>query len=206
MVTNLRRNQKLRKLFFFTIGVLWGLTMITCSSQSFAEDLTLSLLPSTQDASQNQNVNLTLSLSYPDGATASAFQLDINYDTNVLENPTATKGQILIDAGKDLSTSQPSSGVFRIVVAGLNQNIIQAGNAATIGFHVKATTPLGQTDVTLTDLAASDPDGQPLDAIGTGGSIDVSAGVPTLSEWGLIILMTVMMGIGVVMLRKRRLA
>ena len=204
MITNLRRNQKLRKLFFFTIGILWGLTMITCSSPSFAEDLTLRL--SSTSGSPYQTVPLTLSLSYPGAATASAFQLDINYDTDVLENPSAIKGPVLTNAGKDLSTSSPSSGVFRIVASGLNQNIIQAGNAATINFHIKATAPLGETDLTLSNLAASDPDGQPLDPLGSDGSINVSAGVPTLSEWGLIIFITVIMGIGVMVLRKRRLA
>jgi hypothetical protein len=200
----IRRNQKLRKSFFFTIGILWGLIVITCSTQCFAEDLTLSL--SSTSGSPNQNVSVTLSLSYPDGATASGFQLDINYDTDVLENPTAEAGQILINAGKDLSTSSPSAGVFGIVAAGPNKNIIQAGNAATISFHIKATAPPGQTDLTLSNLAASDPDSLPLDAIGNDGSIDVSAGVPTLSEWGIIILVTVLLAIGVVMLRRRRIA
>jgi len=200
----IRRNQKLRKSFFFTIGILWGLIVITCSTQCFAEDLTLSL--SSTSGSPNQNVSVTLSLSYPGGATASAFQLDINYDTNVLENPTATRGQILIDAGKDFSSSQPSSGVFRIIASGFNQNIIQEGNAATIGFHIKATAPPGQTDLTLSNLAATDPDLQRLEVAGNDGSINVSAGVPTLSEWGIIIFMTAMIGIGVVMLRRRRIA
>jgi hypothetical protein len=110
-------------------------------------------------------------------------------------------------AGKEISSSNPSSGVFRIVAAGENQNIIQAGNAATINFHIKATAPLGETDLTLSNLAASDPDGQPLDAIGNDGAIDViAAPVPTLSEWGIIILVTVLLAIGVVMLRRRRIA
>ena len=205
MITNLRGNQKLRKSFFFTIGILWSLTMITCSSPSFAEDLTLSL--SSTSGSPYQTVPLTLSLSYPGAATASAFQLDINYDTDVLENPSAIKEPVLTNAGKDLSTSSPSSGVFRIVASGLNQNIIQAGNAATINFHIKATAPLGQTNLTLSNLAASDPDTQLLDVIGNDGSIDViAAPVPTLSEWGIIILVTVLLAIGVVMLRRRRIA
>ena len=165
-------------------------------------------MPSTQDVSQNQNVDLTLSLSYPDGATASAFQLDINYDPDVLENPTATRGEVLINADKEVSSSQPSSGVFRIVASGLNQNFIQEGNAATIGFHVKATGPPGQTDLTLPDLdlAATDPDGLPLDPLGNGASMNVLAAIPTLSEWGIIIFMTIILGIGVLILYRRRVA
>ena len=204
MITNLRRNQKLRKLFFFTIGVLWGLTMITYSSQSFAADLTLSL--SNTQGSPNQTVPLTLSLSYPGGATASAFQLDINYDTSVLENPSAVEGEVLINAEKRIDSSQPSSGVFRIIASGHNQNIIQAGSAATVSFHIKPTAPPGQTNLTLSNLLASDPDGLLLDPLESNGSVNVVAGVPTLSEWGIIIFITIILATGVMVLRKRRLA
>ena len=205
MTSNLKEHKELRKILFSTLGILMSLTIITCSTQSFAEDLTLSLLPPTQDSSPNQNVDITLSLSYPNGATASMFQLEVNYDTDVLENPTATRGEVLINADKDISASQPSPGVFRIVASGLNQNIIQAGNAATIGFHVKATAPLGETDLTLSNLAATDPDEQSLDPLGSGASINIIVlTIPTLSECGLIIFMTLIMGMGVVILYRRR--
>jgi hypothetical protein len=204
MIVYEKRNQKPSKLSSCAVSILCLAFLITCTSISFAEDLTLSL--SSTSGSPNQTVPLTLSLSYPGGATASGFQLDINYDTDVLENPTAEAGQILINAGKDLSTSNPSAGVFGIVAAGPNQNIIQAGNAATINFHIKATAPLGQTNLTLSNLAASDPDTQLLDVIGNDGSINVSAAVPTLSEWGLIIFMTIIMATGVMVLRRCRIA
>jgi len=199
-----RGNQKLRKSFFFTIGILWGLVMIACSSPSFAEDLTLSL--SSNSGSPYQTVPLTLSLSYPGAATASAFQLDINYDTSVLENPSAVEGEVLINAEKRIDSSQPSSGVFRIIASGHNQNIIQAGSAATVSFHIKPTAPPGQTNLTLSNLLASDPDGLLLDPLESNGSVNVVAGVPTLSEWGIIIFITIILATGVMVLRKRRLA
>lgn len=201
---NQRKYQKTKKLSFLTISISCLLFFIAGTSPSFAEDLTLSL--SSDEGSPGQTADLTLSLSYPDGATASGFQLDINYDTDVLENPSATEGQILIDAGKEIASSQPSSGIFRIVVSGINQNIVQAGDAATINFDIKPGAQAGQTDLTLSNLAATEPDGQPLDPIGNDGSVTVVVGVPTLSEWGLIIFMTLIMGIGVMVLRKRRMA
>ena len=202
MIINLKVNHKPKKLSLFTISILCLLFIITCSSLSFAEDLTLSL--SSDQGTPGQTVSLILSLSYSQPYTASAFQLDINYDSDVLENPTATEEQILIDAGKQISPSYPSSGVFRMVVTGINQDIILPGDVVTVNFDIKLDAEAGQTDLTLSNLAATEPDGQPL-VLGSDGSVNVTVGVPTLSEWGMIIFMTVMMGIGVVILYRRRI-
>ena len=93
-----------------------------------------------------------------------------------------------------------------MVVSGINQNIIQSGDAVTVNFDIKLGAQAGQTDLTLSNLAATEPDGQPLDPLGNDGAVTVVVGVPTLSEWGIIIFMTLMMGIGVVTLYKRRVA
>ncbi len=202
MIINLKVNQKPKIIFFIITGILC-LFMITSSSLSFAEDLTLSL--SSTSGSLGQTVNLTLNLAYPGTATASAFQLDINYDPDVLENPLATEEQILIDADKQISPSYPSSGVFRMVVAGINQDIILPGDTITVNFDIKLDAEAGQTNLVLSNLAATEPDGQPLDPLGSDGSVTVTASIPTLSEWGMIIFMTVIMGIGVMVLKKRRI-
>ena len=205
MFTIQRREQRPKTAFFILSGILCLALIGARTSPSFAqEDLTLSL--SSGQGAPTQTVNLTLSLSYPSAATASGFQLDINYATDVLENPSATKGQVLIDAGKDIETND-NSGEFSIVVSGLNQDIIQAGNAATISFDIKSGASPGVTDLTLSGLHATEPNGDPLVVAGSNGSVEVlDVVIPTLSEWGIIIFTTLIMGIGVVILRKRRTA
>ena len=203
MIINIKVNHKSKKLSLLVISILCLLFMITCSSQSFAQDLTLSL--SSDQGAPGQTVALILNLSYSQPYTASAFQLDINYDPDVLENPSATEEQILIDADKQISPSYPSSGVFRMVVAGINQDTIQPGDAVTVNFDIKLDAEAGPTDLVLSDLAATEPDGQSLDPLGSDGSVTVTAAVPTLTEWGIIIFMTIMMGIGIMVLRKKRI-
>jgi len=200
MIINQKRD---RKLLYFTTSILSLVFMSTCTSPSFAEDLTLSL--SSDEGVPGQTVSLTLSLSYSPPTSVSGFQLDIEYVTEMLESPSATVGPVLIAADKEISSSQPSSGVFRMVVSGMNQNVIQDGDAATIYFHIKTDATEGITYLTLDNLAATEPNGDPLDVEGIEGSVTVVTGIPTLSEWGMIILITVILGIGVMILRKRRI-
>jgi hypothetical protein len=94
-----------------------------------------------------------------------------------------------------------------MIVSGSPSQIIGAGEAAIISFEIKSDAPLEETDVTLSNLLGTDPDhgpgDPPLEVAGNDGSIDVEAAIPTLSEWGVIIFMTIMMGIGVMILRKK---
>ena len=104
------------------------------------------------------------------------------------------------------STANYTSGVFIIVVFGITQDIIQPDEETVyIYFDIKPDAPPGQTDLTITNLEATDLEGQDLDVLGNDGLVNVMAAVPTLSEWGIIIFMTVMMGIGVVILYRRRI-
>ena len=201
---NLKRDHKPEMMFFFTISILCLLFVIPCSSPSFAEDYLFLSLSSTQ-GERNQTVSVNIDLSYSGNPLALGFQLYINYDPEVLENPSATKGQVLIDAEKEIY-SDISSGVFSILVFGITQDIIQPDEEAVyIYFDIKPDAPPGQTDLTLTNLDATDPEAQDLDVLGNDGSVNVIVAVPTLSEWGLIIFMTLMMGIGVVILYRRRI-
>jgi hypothetical protein len=49
------------------------------------------------------------------------------------------------------------------------------------------------------------PDQEDSDGNGVGDACEATS-IPTLSEWGTIIFITVMMGIGVMILRKRKMA
>ncbi len=108
MITNLK-DLKQKSALFFIISLLCLIFVITCSSQSFAEDLTLSL--SSTQGSPSQTVSIDLDLAYSGDPLASSFNLDINYDPDVLENPTANEEQIIIAADKEFITYHPSSGV-----------------------------------------------------------------------------------------------
>ena len=106
----------------------------------------------------------------------SGFQLDIQYDINALENLTASKGVSLVSADKDLSTSFPQTGVFRLVAAGVNKNTIPPGKVATISFKIKSDAPLGISQLTLTNLVVTDVNGNSLTTTSNNGSVTVEEG------------------------------
>jgi hypothetical protein len=113
-----------------------------------------------------------ITLTNVSGINISAVGIDINYDTNVLDNCTCTTGSAGSAAGKSASCSTPSAGICRIAVAGLNNNVIGNGIVAYSNFPVKTTAPPGITP--LTDIpSASDPGGNPVTVCGSNGSINV---------------------------------
>jgi len=206
MIIKPKRNRKAEKLPFL-ISIIYSIFIITCPSPSFAEDLTLSL--SSTQGERGQTVSLTLTLGYSIDPQVCGFQSDINYAHTVLGNPSSTEGQVLINAEKVISTNRLLTGGLRITASGLNKNTIGVGDAATIYFDIKSDAPLGLTDVTLSNLVVTTCEDLPqsLDVLGNNGSVNVieSTAVPTLSEWGLIIFITLVMGIGVLVLRKRKM-
>ena len=204
MITTQKRDQRPKTLSFVVSGILCLAFIVAWTSPSFAADLTLSLPSEPEQGFPGQTVDLDLTLSYPGSPTASAFQLDIGFDTDVLTSPSATEGTKLIAAGKTIDATQPSSGVFRMIVSGGDQ-IIEAGEAAIISFEIKSDASPGETDLILSNMSASEPGGDPLDdVLGNDGSIEVeAAAIPTLSEWGMIIFSTVILATAVMILRKR---
>ena len=94
---------------------------------------------------------------------------------------------------------------INILVFGITQDIIQPSQeAAYIYFDIKPDAPPGQTDLTITNLDATDLEGQDLDVLGNDGSVTVEVPIPTLSEWGMIILITLLLVVAIIVLKKRK--
>ena len=141
----------------------------------------MSLSLSSDSGETNHTVTLNLTLTYPSDPLAAGFNLDIYYDREVLEialdeeeNPLVVKGPVLIAAEKDLEKSEyvhPYHGALRILVGGINSNIIQAGEVAAISFKIKIKAPSGPTNLEITNLEATNPEGYSLDILKNDGSI-----------------------------------
>jgi len=123
--------------------------------------------------SPGSDVTIPITLDYG-GATPniSATSNDIGFNTDVLENPRAEIGPAGTATSKQVVSSTPSLGVFRVGVFGLNQNIIQNGIVANITFGIKAGASSGETSLGNTP-SASDPDGNPVEVSGSAGTITV---------------------------------
>ena len=82
-------------------------------------------------------------------------------------------GQAAIDADKDLDYSNPSPGTIRVIVHGLNQNVIEDGTVLNFTFDIFNNPPCGSAALTITDEAVSDPYANPVPATTIPGEIFV---------------------------------
>jgi len=137
-------------------------------------------------------VTVTMAIANNTAGNIAAFNLDLTYDSNVLESPAATAMASLISDGKGITSNKgctldmdkgcetnqdcvdnwgldPSGtcviktpGTYKIVVAGINQGWIHNGNIVSVSFHIKAGASAGTTNLSLSNLAAT-----------TGGAVTV---------------------------------
>ncbi len=138
-----------------------------------AEDVRVEL--SSIEAQRGDKITLSLNISYPVSPGCAAFNLDINYDPLVLENPSGAAVQNIITAGKQVIFKKVSEGVFRIVVFGFTQDIIQEGEALKISFDVKQGAALGESLLQLKNVSMSSPLGTRLLVALTDGVLTVIA-------------------------------
>jgi len=127
-------------------------------------------------------VALPVSLDSAAGEEVCAAQFDLLFNSSVLTMQGVTAGSAATAAGKQLSSSTISPGRIRVIVAGLNQNVIGDGVIATVRFAVVSGTPGGIQPVTLSGVLLSDPDGVAVPSSGVSGGINIPTTVPTNSH------------------------
>ena len=114
--------------------------------------------------------------------------------------------------GAQYLVSELENGCCQIVIV---DNIpplqpIQEGSGpiATIGFDVSPSAPEGECrDLNPEIEGVGDDFSAPVEVTSTPGEFCFTSGntsIPTLSEWGIIIFMTIVLGVGVLMLYRRR--
>jgi len=114
-----------------------------------------------------KNISIPINLTSASGEKVCGFNFDLNFDASRLSFKEVTLGSAPTDAGKSLSFSQPSSNIMRVVVVGLNQNVINDGTVLTFTFDILSNAPAGKAEITITKPSISDPNGKPL-AVNTG--------------------------------------
>ncbi len=124
-------------------------------------------------------VTLPIVLTNATGIDLSAIGIDLGYDPNILENPTAAIGPAGTAADKSVVSSIPEPGVFRVGVVGLNNTVIGDGIVAYASFTIKPTATPGST-VLANAPSASDPGGNPVVVGSSNGFIRVLDQIPPL--------------------------
>lgn len=132
-------------------------------SFSSAYPAELSVESGSADSGTQTMLNAVLSVS--NNESVSAIQFDILYNPYACEIITITAGASSISAQKQVQYNILTPGQVRVIIAGLNQNIIPSGSIAQITFKVCASAPAGIYDISLSRAILSSP---------TGSSVPVS--------------------------------
>jgi len=119
------------------------------------------------------NSSLTITVGYAaSGTEATAIQFDLEYNAAVLAvSPTA--GSAASNAGKSLSSSQLSTNVLRVMLVGLNQNVIQDGPLVLLSIGVRSGAAAGTYDLKISNISAAIKTGPSV--IGSNGTVTVQA-------------------------------
>ena len=117
--------------------------------------------------------------------------------------------------GAQYSITELGNGCCRVIVVDNVSpfHLIQEGSGpiATIGYDVSTSAPEGECrDLNTETVGVLDEFSNMLDVASSSGEFcftpapESPTSIPTLSEWGMIIFMTIIMGIGIVTLFRRR--
>jgi parallel beta-helix repeat protein len=124
-------------------------------------------------ATRGQKTTLPITLTNVAGIDIAALSVDVGYDPDVFEKPKATIGPAGSAAGKEVATSEPYPGIFRIIVFSSSNNTpIADGVVAYLELTVLSDAPGSES--TLTCLpSASDPLGVMVAIEGLDGTVKI---------------------------------
>jgi hypothetical protein len=134
---------------------------------------TTALSLSTLTGTRGQNVVMPLILTNGGTPQISAVTLEISYDATKLSATQVQIGNAANGAAKTVSSSNPSAGLLRLVIYGLNQNSISNGQITLITFHILSGAATGFTPLNILNLTASNKDGTAVTVTAQNGSITV---------------------------------
>jgi len=117
-----------------------------------------------------ETVRVPVTLTNASGYEIAAVSMDVSYDVAVFENARAEIGPAGSAAGKYVVFNEISSGILRVGVSGVNQNLIGDGVVAYVVFDIKTDAVMGQTDLGNAP-SASDPSGNDVPIEGESGAV-----------------------------------
>jgi uncharacterized protein (TIGR03437 family) len=98
-----------------------------------------------------------------------------------------TVSQSIRSSGKSLYFTDLSANLRRFVVAGLNRNPIPEGTLVNLIVNLEVAASNGSYPLALSNIRFSDPDGEPVPATGTDGTVTVQgAGGLRMEPWGVL--------------------
>lgn len=131
---------------------VYGAVIVASTTAALAGEIRLG------DAVVEPGQSVTVPLSYSaSGKTAVAVASDVRFNTSIFKNPRCSGGSAL-PANKSVRCGNPSRGVLRLAIFGLNTDPLPSGELATITFDIPATAKPGRYKL-RNKPSAADKDG-----------------------------------------------
>jgi hypothetical protein len=121
-------------------------------------------------------VAIVFTLTLQPGELVSGIQFDLVFAAEALELTSLAEGPVAVAASKSVSFTETSPGRVRAIVAGLNQNVMEAGVVVEGLFNVPVRAPNGRHTLALENLVLSNPAGRAVPATPEHGVVAVSGG------------------------------
>lgn len=159
-------------------GAAWALYAGFCAGAAHGASLTAGTPRSNDDAT----LAIPIVLTPFSGEQVAALQFDAGFDPRGLAlagESGASLGAAAQAADKSVHAARIRPGQLRVIIAGLNQNVIKHGEVAVLHFQRRESSGDPAGLVSLTNVVLSDPTGLEVPARASGGdSAGFTAGSP----------------------------
>jgi hypothetical protein len=172
---------KMKTTSYFILAILLLATPHVATAQSPIANLSVgngSGLPGAM------NINVPVDLTSQDGAQVAGLNFDLSFDASRLEVSAVNIGSSAFSAGKSLSWSQLASNRILVIIFAVNQTVISDGSVAVVSFNVLVSAAPGSSALTLSNVAATDPDAKAVPVNSSNGSFTVLAPPTTNTPTG----------------------
>ena len=156
------------------VGIAWCLMM--ASGTAWA----VSFIVGDAQPVGDEAVVVPIEFSAADGGQGSALQFDLRYDASRFSVADVAVGSAAQAAGKGASSNVVEPGVLRVIVAGMNQDIVGSGTIAEVTFNVVDPDSSGTSNLVFRNTVVSDPYGSGVPSNGVDGRITL--GTDTTDE------------------------
>ena len=123
-----------------------------------------------------EDISVPLDISPGSGESVAALQVDIDFDGESLLLSNVVIGKVLETAAKQVEFANVGSGKARIVVYGMNQNLISEGTIATLIFRLTDEPIAGRSTLKLNNAVVCDEWAALVPSSTTDGAIMIIAG------------------------------
>lgn len=129
-------------------------------------------------ASPGLSVQVPVQLSSAAGQSVAGLQFDVLYDTAAVIINSVGAGPAAVNAGKTLSSATPATGRLRVLISGLNENVIANGTVAVLSIVVRPGATGAQTGLALASVVLSSPAGTAVPVTPISGTITIGQPQP----------------------------